>query len=140
MERIVQVGRLGEFLAEVTPYSDVRVMEHYSRTLQGVLNVETLALDVMGYNRAEELVWWHYGVEVQLTPGSHEPWTDHGKALAQAWPALTGLLMDYLEEGGYRIQPGRYATPNSITPLLGALEIAVWDAEAGRFARVEVEE
>ncbi len=138
-DMIVQVGNVSEFVREVLPDENtVRVSTWAQNEYRELFSRKTLSLDVMGFNGADELVWLHYSVEIQLSPGGNVPWNDHGRALLAAFPDLEEKVVSYLREAGYTVGPGRYAIPNTITPLNGELEIVEWVECGGCFAwRVE---
>ena len=134
---VVKVGNLKEFMQEVQPFSDVRVSSHEEIRYANPVGYTTLCLDVMGLNEMEELIWLRHSVELQLGPGSSEPWTDLGKAVYAAYPGLVDLVRAYLAEH-YSVRPGMYGNEENIAPLGGDLEIVRWDPKTQGFVRVEV--
>lgn len=135
---VVKVGNLQEFMAEVLPFSDVRLSRHEIVTYSTPLEQMELCLDLMGFNEAEELVWLHHSLRLQLTPGSGEPWTEQGKAVYAAFPALGDLARTYLADH-YTVRAGLYGIAQDIAPLNGHLEIARWDRESQTFVLAETE-
>jgi hypothetical protein len=137
MMMVVKVGNLSEFMQEVQTYSAVRLSEHNVTEMRSPLAQVRLCLDLMGFNEGDELIWLHYNVEIHLTPGSNEPWTERDKNLVAAFPALVATVRDYLTEGSYIVRPGIYGIAQDIVPLVGKIEIVRWDSETGRFVRRE---
>jgi len=134
---VVKVGNLKEFMQEVQPFSDVRVSSHEEIRYANPVGYTKLCLEVMGLNEMEELIWLHHDVELQLRPGSSEPWTEHGKVVYAAYPGLVDLVRAYLAEH-YSVRPGMYGVAENIMPLGGDLEIVQWDPKAQMFVRMEM--
>lgn len=137
MDRIVKMGNLAEFKAELPPGSLLRLSCVTSTRRGTSVSFQALNLDLQGINSQGELVWLHDEVEYQLTPGHDEPWTPEGQRLRAAWPEYYALVKAHLAALGYQISGGLYGTADAIRPLRGEFECVQWDRAAGRFVSRE---
>jgi hypothetical protein len=120
-------------MEEIYCWQRVRLSSHEITTRNEPISTKELCLDLQGVNPQDEIVWLHFGVILQLTPGTGEPWTEHGKAVYAAWPGLYDMVREYLEANQLTVGGGIYGISKDILPLYGNLENTTWDNEAGEF-------
>ena len=124
MERIVQVGSLVEFCAEVPAAGPVRLnlTERIGVTEEGRLQIphKNVELSLQGINARDEIVWlmWSYRIDFP----DDEFMNRKGHSVYQLTPDLKAMVAAWLTGHGYEVLSGQYALPKDIPLLRGSFE------------------
>ena len=130
MERIVQVGSLAAFCAEVP--AAVLVGEHTNQVhlnlterggvTEGRLRIpyKDLELSLQGINARDEIVWlmWSYRFDFP----DDEFMNRRGHSAYKLAPDVRIMVAAWLTDRGYEVLSGQYALPKDIPLLRGSFE------------------
>jgi len=136
MERIVQVGTLAAFRAEVPAIGGppVRLNQtERSDVTDGRFQIpyKEIELSLQGINARDEIVWlmWSYRFDF---PGD-EFMNRKGHSVYQLMPDMRTMVETWLRERYYEVMSGQYALPKNIVLMRGSFECVrfVQDGDEG---------
>lgn len=130
-QRIVLVGSIKEFCEEV-PLSPVRLNQTERQGGRGkeiFIPTVIVQIDLQGLNATDEIVWWHYSHELDLTPGGRKFWTPEHESIYDQYADLKDIIAAHLNKCGYEVRGGQYGIPEGIKPIRGACELAKWEKQ-----------
>ena len=133
MERIVQVGSLAAFCAEV-PAAQVHLnLTERGGVTEGRLRIpyKDLELSLQGINARDEIVWlmWSYRFDFP----DDELMNRRGHSAYKLAPDVRIMVAAWLTDRGYEVLSGQYALPEDIGLLQGSFECVrfVQDGDEG---------
>jgi hypothetical protein len=125
--RIVRLGSLAEFAAEVAPGNRIRL--HLTERwlhITGGLPQKSVELHLQGLNPEGELVWLVEGHILDWLPLEDQPFGGIERSIYQNMIKLEALVRGHLAAHGYRVLSGSYGLPRDVEPVNGHFEIAKW--------------
>lgn len=123
MERIIQVGTLSAFCAEVPAPGPVRLnMTEQAGSSNGRLPIpyKDIELSLQGVNAQGEIVWLMWSYRLQFP--DQEFMNSKGHAVYRLMPDLLARVETWLAGHGYTVLSGRYALPRNVTTMRGYFE------------------
>jgi hypothetical protein len=132
--RIVRVGTLAEFIADVDPLiirnydlaSPVVRLSLAEKRMQGQLPVKSVQLHLQGVNDMGEIVWLMEDHEVNINIMTRLPDEGRDKSIYHGMVDARRIIEQHLTSHGYEVRAGSYALPRDIDPISGHFECLKW--------------
>jgi hypothetical protein len=136
-DRIVRIGTLGEFTAEVRPphsIPDSSIEPHRPMVRLHLLDrlnnghglpAKVLELHVQGLNDSGEILWLMESHEITWLP-DRGPATPRDQSIYEQMLRLRDLVKTHLQGLGYEVRGGNYGFHKDIQPIRGEFECVRW--------------